>query len=82
MYSLGIHLTLNGLHVSVCLPICMYVHTCQFTQTHTRLSLINPLLLLFKALLHGQKDHVFFSRHLIYIQQQERFRAFRLARDI
>jgi hypothetical protein len=24
----------------------------------------NPLLLLFKALLHGQKDCVFFSRHL------------------
>jgi hypothetical protein len=28
---------------------------------------INPLPLLFKALLRGQKDHVFFSGHLIYI---------------
>jgi hypothetical protein len=42
----------------------------------------NPLLLLFKALLHGQKDCVFFSRHLKCIGQQERFRAFRLARNI
>jgi hypothetical protein len=32
--------------------------------------------LLFKALLHGQKDRVFFSGHLIYILQKERFRAF------
>jgi hypothetical protein len=36
----------------------------------------------FKDLLQGQKDHFFFSGHLIYILQQERFRAFRLARDI
>jgi hypothetical protein len=43
---------------------------------------INPLLLLFNALLHGQKDRVFFSGHLIYILKQERCRAFRLARDI
>jgi hypothetical protein len=35
--------------------------------------LINPLLLLFKALLQGQKDCVFFSRHLIYKLQQEHF---------
>jgi hypothetical protein len=28
---------------------------------------MNPLPLLLKALLHGQKDRVFFSRHLIYI---------------
>jgi hypothetical protein len=32
----------------------------------------NPLLLLFKALLHGQKDRVFVSGHLIYILKQER----------
>jgi hypothetical protein len=32
----------------------------------------NPLPLLFKALLHGQKDHIFFSGHLIYTLQQER----------
>jgi hypothetical protein len=44
--------------------------------------IIDPLPLLFKALLHGQKDRVFFSGHLIYILQQERFRAFRPARDI
>jgi hypothetical protein len=44
--------------------------------------LFNPLPLLFKALLHGQKDRVFFSGHLIYILKQERFRAFRPARDI
>jgi hypothetical protein len=36
---------------------------------------INPLPLLFKALLQGQKDHVFFSGHLIYMLQQECFRA-------
>jgi hypothetical protein len=40
------------------------------------------LLLLFKALLHGQKDHFFFSGHLIYIPKQERFTAFRTAQDI
>jgi hypothetical protein len=40
---------------------------------------INPLPLLFKALLHGQKDCVFFSRHLIYILKQKRFRAVRPA---
>ena len=28
------------------------------------LGTVNPLPLLFKALLHGQKDHVFFSGHL------------------
>jgi hypothetical protein len=32
----------------------------------------NPLPLLFKALLHGQEDHIFFSGHVIYILQQER----------
>jgi hypothetical protein len=37
--------------------------------------------LLFKALLHGQKDRVVFSGHLIYTLKQERFRAFRPARD-
>jgi hypothetical protein len=31
--------------------------------------LINPLLL-FKALIHGQKERVFFSGDLIYIQKQ------------
>jgi hypothetical protein len=46
------------------------------------LGAINPLPLLFKALLHGQKDHIFFSGHVIYILKQERFRAFRPARDI
>jgi hypothetical protein len=44
--------------------------------------MFNPLPLLFKALLHGQKDRVSFSGHLIYILKQERFRAFRPARDI
>jgi hypothetical protein len=44
--------------------------------------IVNPLLLLFKALLQGQKDRVLFSGHLIYILQQERFRAFRPAQDI
>jgi hypothetical protein len=39
----------------------------------------NPLPVLFKALLYGQKDCVFFSGHLIYILKQERFRAFRPA---
>jgi hypothetical protein len=39
----------------------------------------NPLPLLFKALLHGQKDRVFLSGHLIYIPKQERFRAPRTA---
>jgi hypothetical protein len=43
---------------------------------------INPLPPPFKALLHGQKDRVFSSRHLIYILKQERFRAFRPAGDI
>jgi hypothetical protein len=43
---------------------------------------LNPLPLLFKALLHGQKDCVFFSGHLKCIGQQERFRAFMTARDI
>jgi hypothetical protein len=42
----------------------------------------NPLLLLFKALLHGQKHRAFFSWHLIYILKQERFRAFRQARGL
>jgi hypothetical protein len=45
-------------------------------------NIFNPLPLPFKALLHGQKDSVFFSRHLIYILKQEHFRAFRLAGDI
>jgi hypothetical protein len=27
-------------------------------------SYLNPMPLLFKALLHGQKDHIFFSGHL------------------
>jgi hypothetical protein len=44
--------------------------------------LFNPFPLLFKALLHGQKDRVFFSGHLIYILNQERFRAFTPAGDI
>jgi hypothetical protein len=38
-------------------------------------TMLNPLPLLFKAVLHGQKDCVFFSWHLIYIPQQERFRV-------
>jgi hypothetical protein len=45
--------------------------------------MFTPLPLLFKALLQGQKNRVFFfSGHLIYILQQERFRAFRPAGDI
>jgi hypothetical protein len=43
---------------------------------------INPLPLLFKALLQGQKDCIFFSGRLIYILKQERFRAFWPAWDI
>jgi hypothetical protein len=35
-----------------------------------------------KALLLGQKDHIFFSGHLIYILKQECFRALRPARDL
>jgi hypothetical protein len=42
---------------------------------NTLLSSFNPLPALFKALLHGQKDRVFFSWHLIYILKHERFRA-------
>jgi hypothetical protein len=38
-------------------------------------SAFNPLPLLFKAVLNGQKDCVFFSGHLIYILKQERFGA-------
>jgi hypothetical protein len=45
-------------------------------------SVFNPLPLLFKALLHGQKDRGFFSGHLIYVLKQERFRTFKLAWDI
>jgi hypothetical protein len=41
--------------------------------------LLNPLPVLFKALLHVQKDHVLFSGLLFYILKQERFRAFRPA---
>jgi hypothetical protein len=41
----------------------------------------NPLLLLFKALPHGQKDRVFFSGHLIYILKQERFGALGMAKS-
>jgi hypothetical protein len=44
-----------------------------------RIKPVNPLTVLFKFLLHGQKDCVIFSRHLIYILKQERFRTFRLA---
>jgi hypothetical protein len=43
---------------------------------------IDPLPLLFKALLHGQKDCVSFSGHLIYILKEECFRAFMPAGDI
>jgi hypothetical protein len=45
--------------------------------------LFNPLPLVFKALLHEQKDYGFFfsGSHLIYIQQ-ESFRAFRPAGEI
>jgi hypothetical protein len=53
-----------------------------FAWKGNSLTKINPLPLLFKALLRGQKDCVFFSRHLIDIQKQESFRAFRLAWDI
>jgi hypothetical protein len=43
---------------------------------------INALPLLFKALLHGQKGCVFFQWAFKYIGNQERFTAFRPARDI
>jgi hypothetical protein len=36
----------------------------------------NPLPLLFKALLHEQRDCVFFQRAFKCVRQQERFRAF------
>jgi hypothetical protein len=42
----------------------------------------NPLPLLCKPLLHGQKDCVFFQRAFKCIGQQERFRVFRPAWDI
>jgi hypothetical protein len=42
----------------------------------------NPLALLFKALLHGHKDRIFFSGHLKCIGQQQRFSVFRPAWDI
>jgi hypothetical protein len=75
------------------IPCAMYSRVLKrnVTQFETRVlpahgnetvRVINPLPLLFKALLHGQKDRVFFSGHLIYILKQERFRAFRLAGDI
>jgi hypothetical protein len=51
-------------------------------KTEYTMDRINPLPLLFKALLHGQKDRVFFSGHLIYMLKQERFRAFRPVQDI
>jgi hypothetical protein len=53
--------------------------TRQLNRSYTAL---NPLLLLFKALLHGQKDCIFFQWAFKCIGQQERFRAFRPARDI
>jgi hypothetical protein len=43
---------------------------------------VNPLPVLFKSLLHGQKDWVFFNGRLIYILKQECFRAFRPAEGI
>jgi hypothetical protein len=43
---------------------------------------VNPLPVLFKSLLHGQKDCVFFNGHLIYILKQEHFRAFRPAGSV
>jgi hypothetical protein len=64
---------------------------CEVVAAHGFMPFIYPTMetveltlspLLFKALLHGQKDHVFFSGHLIYILKQGRFRAFRPARDI
>jgi hypothetical protein len=42
----------------------------------------NPLPLLFKDLLHGQKDRIFFQRAFKCIGHQQRWRVFRPARDI
>jgi hypothetical protein len=55
----------------------IYVYIIWINRTFININVI-PLPLLFKALLQGQKDHMIFSRHLIYILQ-ERFRAFRPA---
>lgn len=55
-HSLGIHVTLNGLHVHVCvcLFVCLYVHACQLTQTYTHLSLIKPEL--YVCTVHSSSD--------------------------
>jgi hypothetical protein len=51
--------------VNLCQPDPTYPYQYQslFYQSHQKFK-INPLLLLFKALLHGQKDCVFFNGHL------------------
>jgi hypothetical protein len=41
---------------------------------------LNPLPLIFKALLQGRKTTFFFSGHLIYILQQERCGALGMAK--
>jgi hypothetical protein len=62
--------------------ILNYPFTYKYPTGKYILKIFNPLPLLFKALLHGQKDCVFFSGNLKCIGQQERFRAFRPTRDI
>jgi hypothetical protein len=65
-------------HVQNELNIFVYVIQYLFTSQSDDISLyygtgtfpvVNPLPLLFKALLHGQKDRVFFSGLIIYIQR-------------
>jgi hypothetical protein len=58
---------------------CSFIWAASYFWLTGKNRAINPLLLLSKALLQGQKDRVSFSGHLIYILKQERFRAFRPA---
>jgi hypothetical protein len=86
-----------GIKCMHCVGIkCMHcVHTCfrlvsfpssggnnVYMQQKLCVAHLSPLPFLFKALLHGQKDHVFFSGRLIYTLKQERFRAIRPAGGI
>ena len=47
-----------------CVPACSICLHGMYRKNFTSASYISPLPLLFKALLHGQKDRVFFSGHL------------------
>jgi hypothetical protein len=49
-----------------------YIFLFYFSRCSCLEVLFNLLPFLFKALLHGQKDRVFFSGHVIYILKLER----------